>query len=410
MKKIKIAYVINDLLLGGAQKLVYDLSRKLDSQKYEVTVYYLYDYENTKVTLKDDFLKNGFMDGINLLCLQSICGSKSFVKMIQICTEIFRHNKQDLVHIFLPDALIVSGTASIFTKTPFIIHELNTHSFHSWKIKIVFLLLRKFSSLTICYAETVEKEIFHSSTVMRDNKDFKWQKVITILNGIDASGLIKCRKDFTRGECRWIDKRKNIGITDDEIIIFSAARFVKWKGHHLLIEAFVNLLKKKYLGKVVLVIAGEGPEKEQCIQLVKNYGIESKVRFLGGRTDINELLVISDIFSLVFDYDKNINDAEAIGISGFEAMAAGLPTLIGDYGGADFYVKNWKNGIIVKKNNVEDLSNCLEELIKNDELRERIGEDASVCILNLLDWSKIIQIYDSVYIKILCKHDKLKKD
>jgi glycosyltransferase involved in cell wall biosynthesis len=151
---------------------------------------------------------------------------------------------------------------------------------------------------------------------------------------------------------------------------------------------------------VRLVIAGEGPEKENCEKMAKEFGIADKVKFLGGRTDVGELLAISDIYSLVFDYDRNMGDAEAIGIAGFEGMAAGLPTLIGDFGGANFYMKNWENGVIVKKWDTDDLANCLAKLVNDKSLRSQIGQNATKRIFELLDWSGIIKIYEAIYDKV----------
>lgn len=391
--KIKVAYVVNDLLVGGAQKLVLDLSRQLDKSKYEVTVVHLYNYEGKKVTLKNDF----GVSGINLICLEDLTRTKKLFTLSECCANIFKDNKFDIVHIHLPNALIVGGLAAIRTQTPFIIHEHNTHNFHSWKIKLVFLFMRPFAKLTICYAETVEKETFNSSTVMSKPEDYNGQKIITVLNGIDVSGLGKTKERFVTGNEAWKEKRKSIGVSESDVVIFSAARFVKWKGHHLLIEAF----SKTKSDVAVLVIAGEGPEKEKCEQIVKDFGISDKVKLIGARTDVAELLAVSDIYSLVFDYDKNMGNAEAIGIAGFEGMAAGLPTLIGDFGGADFYIRNWDSGVIVKKWDTEDLALCLDKLIKAENLREQIGQNAKKRIFELLDWSKIIKIYDKIYSSIV---------
>lgn len=404
MNKTKIAYVVNDLLVGGAQKLVLDLAKQIPKDKFDVTVYYLYDYEGKKVTLKKNFEEIG----AKLVCLETLANSESFISLILACKKEFTVNKPDLVHIHLPNSHIVAGTASILTRTPFIIHEHNTHNFHSWKIKLVFLLMRPFAKLTICYAETVEKETFKTSTVMQKPEDFKGQKIITVLNGIDVTGLTQNRKKFAEGGDAWKEKRKSIGVGEGDIVIFSAARFVKWKGHHLLVEGFAKLLKvleAKPLSTgegmgVRLVIAGEGPEKENCEKMAKEFGIADKVKFLGGRTDVGELLAISDIYSLVFDYDRNMGDAEAIGIAGFEGMAAGLPTLIGDFGGANFYMKNWENGVIVKKWDTDDLANCLAKLVNDKSLRSQIGQNATKRIFELLDWSGIIKIYEAIYDKV----------
>lgn len=394
---MKVVYVINDLLLGGAQKLVLDLTKQFNKEKYEVVVVYLYNYENKKTTLKKDFENSN----IELICLEDLAGSKNILKLAACCKNIFSELKPNIVHIHLPNALIVGGYASIITRTPFIIHEHNTHNFHTWKIKLIFAFYRIFSKLTICYAETVEKEIFHKSHVLSTSDDFMntypSSKVVTVLNGIDVTGLSTTRDKFRTDSLEWILKRKSIGVEENEVMVFSAARFVKWKGHHLLVEGFAKFIQKSGDTNTVLVIAGEGPEKTVCEDLAKSLGVDLRVKFIGARTDIPELLAVSDIYSLVFNYEDNMIHAEAMGLAGFEAMAAGLPVLIGDFGGASLYIQNMVNGVIVKKWDTDDLALKLEKLVGDKELRQRIGVNARERIFNLLDWKEKIKIYETIY-------------
>jgi hypothetical protein len=81
MNKTKIAYVVNDLLVGGAQKLVLDLAKQIPKDKFDVTVYYLYDYEGKKVTLKKNFEEIG----AKLVCLETLANSESFISLILAC-------------------------------------------------------------------------------------------------------------------------------------------------------------------------------------------------------------------------------------------------------------------------------------------------------------------------------------
>lgn len=388
--KIKIAYIINDLLRGGAQTLLLNMCRKLSKEKFDITIVYLYEYQGKKATFNKEFEA----EGIDLVCLSSE-KKRGLFSLVKTCKTIFKKIKPDIVHAHLPNAVIVGGLASIVTRTPFIIHEHNTHRFHSYKINLAFRILRPFAKLSIFYAETLERELYGAAHVISKKGDFKGQKKITILNGIDIEYIQNIKKHFTKGGGAWDAKRESVGIRKDQVVLFSSARFVAWKGHRHLAQAFIEAAGKS--PELILVIAGDGPEKDVVQQLVDEAGLHDRVILLGSRTDVMEWLSVADIYSLVFEYTKEMKNAEAIGIAGFEAMAAGLPVIIGDYGGAHFYIKNQHNGSIVPPYDVQALVQEILKLVKDPELRQKMGEHALMRVLEILNLYDMIKVYEEIY-------------
>ena len=298
-------------------------------------------------------------------------------------------SRPDVVHCHLPDAVISGAGASIVERIPFIIHEHQTQRFHSWKIQLMYHLIRPFASLSICFAGSIEKDTFGTSYVLKTPPESLDRKTYTIHNGIDTERVRTLSAHNDRSA-----KRRQLGYTDKDIVITSVARFVGWKGHRLLLEAFASVLER--VPHTRLLIAGEGPLLEELRARAIELGLQNSVQMPGVRDDIYEILLASDISSLAFLYPENAQ-GEAVGIAGFEAMACGLPIVIADYAGASEYTQEGKNGIVVKHNDKAALAEALVHLAQDPLLRERMGHAAREYVSHNLDWENIIRVYERIY-------------
>lgn len=115
-----------------------------------------------------------------------------------------------------------------------------------------------------------------------------------------------------------IDARKNyrqlLGVNGKKVVLH-VGRFSSVKNHEFLIDIFYNLQKKE--NNVCLLLVGEGETQKIIKQKVNDLGIEDKVKFLGLRSDISEIMSASDIFVLPSLY-------EGLPVVGIEAQANGL--------------------------------------------------------------------------------------
>jgi len=145
------------------------------------------------------------------------------------------------------------------------------------------------------------------------------------------------------------------------VIITFVGRLIAVKGVDLLIKAVKDIKHK-----INVLIVGDGPERENLENMIKNLGLNRKVIFAGWRTDIPAILRATDIFVLP-------SYSEGLPIALLEAMAAGKACVVTDIG---LPVKNGENAIVIKPGNVAELKEALEYLIENKELREKLGKNA----------------------------------
>lgn len=134
-----------------------------------------------------------------------------------------------------------------------------------------------------------------------------------IYDGIDLNKFA-----YNQAERQQIRKDLNI---EQNFVIGHIGRFEPQKNHKFLIDIFNEILKQK--GNAVLLLIGEGPLKNEIKQKVKNLNIETKVKFLGVREDVNKLYQAMDCFVLPSFF-------EGLGIVNIEAQCCGLPVFISD--------------------------------------------------------------------------------
>ena len=114
--------------------------------------------------------------------------------------------------------------------------------------------------------------------------------------------------------------RTEIGVSEDAVICFTAARMVNEKGHIFQIEAAKRLRDRGELGNLHFVWAGEGNLTPQLKEIVHKERLDDRFHFLGYRWDIEDWLSVADIFVLS-------SQLEAFPLCIIEAMAKGLPVV-----------------------------------------------------------------------------------
>jgi glycosyltransferase involved in cell wall biosynthesis len=146
--------------------------------------------------------------------------------------------------------------------------------------------------------------------------------------------------------------------------LIMVARFSEPKNQRLLIKAIDNL---ECSNDFEVCLVGDGPLLESCRELAAERGLLDKVKFLGARKDIPELLSRAHIFVLTSNW-------EGFPITILEAMRAGLPVIASDVGGVGEAVVDGKTGFLIPRGDIEVLKDRLTRLIDNPGLRVELGQ------------------------------------
>jgi glycosyltransferase involved in cell wall biosynthesis len=157
--------------------------------------------------------------------------------------------------------------------------------------------------------------------------------------------------------------REQLGASKPRPLVLTPARLDAQKGHRTLFEAIAQV------PDAVFVLAGDGPEREPLETLAKELGIAERVRFLGRRDDVPQLLATCDVFALPSLY-------EGSSLAVLEAMAAGVPIVSSAIGGTDELIEDGSSGLLVPPGNAEALAAALRRLLDDPGLRERLAAQA----------------------------------
>ena len=149
-------------------------------------------------------------------------------------------------------------------------------------------------------------------------------------------------------------------------VVVCVGRLLPHKGQAMLIDAF-ELVANRF-PKATLWVAGEGPEMQSLRQRALASPVASRIEMLGHREDVPALLARADVF-------VNTSAWEGMSNAVLEGMAAGLPSVVCNAPGVTECHIDEVTALVVK-HDPGDLAAALERLLKDPELRRRMGEAA----------------------------------
>jgi len=319
--------------------------------------------EVTKYGLKIDSIK---LDRINL---------KRILSLLLLFFYLFFYLKKirpDIVHTHSPDLGFILSIHCWLHR----ISIINTYHGISFNDKGYFLIKRKLEEFLIKYSN-FDKIIIKDKNSLDDFRKLKIRNVDYLPNAIDL--------DLFRLKRHKVNRK---------VIFLFAGRIEKEKGLDYLINA-VNKLKKKEESFEVLLI-GKGLDQKHFNELVTSLNLDSYIKFLGEKSK-------DEMIDYYFNSDVFISPSlhESFPITVLEAWAAKLPVIITDVGGVSTICKDKENAIIIAPRNQKNIIEAMTILIKNPELRKKLGENGRKLIEKNYRWDKIAKEMESIYEEII---------
>ena len=327
---MKILFIISSLSSGGAERVLSLLANEF-IKKNKITI--------TTFSNEDSFYPlNNNIKHIKLNLLQNSSNIfeslfNSF-KRIKILTNVIKNENPDIVISFMTHTNILSIIVSKMVGKKIIISERIAYDFYNSRLlNLARKFIYPFSNALI--TQTIE-----------DKKNYSFLKnVYVIYNPIQINN-------------------HNINIKKENIIL-AIGRFDKQKGFDILIKVY-----SKIDTNWKLYIAGEGSERKNLENLIKDLNLENKVILLGRIKNIFKWYEKSSIFVLSSKKEGFPNVL-------IEAMAFGCAVMSFDcpYGPGEI-IDDGVNGILIENQNKEKLKEAIEKLIEDENLREKLGKNA----------------------------------
>lgn len=342
----RILFVINDLGLGGAQKVFTEDAQWLASLGFQVTILTLYA---PKVEGGESFVP------VNAVVSESLFIGPHLVDKCLAVTSLRRFiQKGGYTHVVstLDEANIITRLASVGIKEVlFFAREANEAEGKGLKVKAMEFFLSLFPVKIIAVSQAVKLSIVSYLPWMEDR--------IVVLN----NGILINESSTKNG-----DEAKVKG----EVQILSVGSLTTKKNQALLVRAFALVLRELEQAQsnvsVKLALIGGGDQRNALQKLVRDLGIEGRCLLVGkvAPQEVTKWYQSSDIFALSSQREGSPNVI-------LEAMHYCLPVVTTLVGSAGEMVENGKTGFSCHRDDLTSFAQGLLALVKDSALRERMG-------------------------------------
>jgi len=353
-EKKKIIHVIPTLGFGGAERLVFDIAKRLDPDKYDVRVVAM---------VRGGKMEKAFRDAkvpFTIFYKKGKLGLGVFLKL----KKYFKEQNPDIVHTHLFGADVWAGLAAHFSGVRHIVkteHNLNLSEGLMKKIikrmtAFVFERMVAISPAVVEYMIDVEKM----------PKD----KIKIIYNGIDIGRF---------------EQKTNNGFSSRPVLI-NVARLEKQKGHEFLIRTLAGIRDIDWR----LELVGDGSLRPVLERQVAGAGLADRVKFLGNREDVPKLLKAADIFVFTPRW-------EGLGLAALEASAVGLPVLATSVGGLKNIFKDNKTAQLVAYGDEVAAAKAIAWMIGHPEKAMYMARLAQEMVKEKYSLERMVKEYEHLY-------------
>ena len=327
---MRILHLINGLGTGGAEMLVVDLAAAMGRHGHQVRVACLSDVSGVPA-------EKAARLGLDVMAL----GGHRFDPRLPL--RIARIGSgADVVHAHLFPAFYWAAAAPM--RTPILFTEHNTwnrrmdHPLFGMVDRVVYRRMARICAISLGTRDQIVRHLRRST-----------DEVPVISNGI-SDGLVSGPVAERTGGMRAIivasleNRRKDINRAVRAIAAIEGAH---------------------------LSIVGEGPDRAEIEALIAELGVADRVRLLGRRADVPELLRQHDVF-------LSTSRVEGFGLAAAEGMAVGLPVVAPRIPGISEVVTDGLSGLLFDPEDPAEPRASLERLFRDRELADRLAGDARV--------------------------------
>ncbi len=348
MKKINILQLITGLGMGGAEKVVLDLSKNINKIKFSNHV--------IGIAKRNELLPLFFEGKIFAKSLNKDNNLKDFCLMIKEVNSYVKENNINIIHAHLAHALIVASLVKIFNPSLKIVFTSHSLNIGSKLIEFLIFILKPLRNIDIIFSKDLLKYFYKAN--------------YTILpNGVDI-------KKYD------LDLPKNSKFT-----FIAIGRLETVKNHKLLIE-IANNLKDKY--DFTIKIVGEGYLRKELEEKIQEFGLEEKVKLLGMKNNIPELLNKSHCLLMPSLW-------EGLPMVILEAASSKVPIISTSVGSIPS-ILNIGNSYLTDLNQFE---NKMKIVLDNYEEANRKAEILFDDIVSKYSIQSIVKEHEAIYSKLM---------
>jgi glycosyltransferase involved in cell wall biosynthesis len=380
--KYKIAYVIDGLSMGGAERLMVPILKHLSRTEFDACVCALQSKDGNPMA--DEIRALGIP--VDCLDIKHLRDWKALPRLIMY----LRANDVDLVHTQLEFANILGNISAKYLHlssvcTIHVMPSLAVKTKSKWHQKLEWFVLNHFCDHVISVSEEAKEYHLHISGASPG-------RISTIYNGIDLSNFSSLDRELERAAVR-----AELGIPSDANLLTTVAVLRPQKGIQYMIRTLSAVLASN--PNTYYLVVGNGSHRDVLIEESNKCGVSDRVIFPGMRQDVPRLLTASDVFVLP-------TLTEALPTVLAEAMAAKLPIISSRVGGVPEMIANGVNGCLVEPEDAEGLAQACNDLLANPEKRAAMSAEGWRIVNQNFNIEKQVDQLEALYLEQLHAHGK----
>ena len=369
---LHVVHVVDNLDRGGLEHVVCDLSIEQMRRGCNVSVYCLH-------------VPGSLADGLAASGVRVLCGYKRRGPDPRVMLELsrlLRGTGQSLLHAHstMPNyyacaARLLAGLSIVVVNTR---HDMGSTRPHDLRERL-YRLSVPFTRLAVMVSRGVRDHFVEAGIVPA-------RKARVVMNGIHTD----CPQSGQQSQRA--AARELLAVDAEAIVIGCVGRLVQLKNHASAVRAFARAAATR--PQLRLVLIGGGPLRMELEHLARDLGIADRVRLLGERHDIRQLLPALDLFVM-----PSLTEGHSIAL--LEAMAAGSTVIATRVGGNSEIVAHDRTGILVPPNDDEALCQAMLRLIDDRKLAAQLATAARAWAVTHVSVEAMTDAYETIYAEAL---------
>ncbi|MEH2139806.1 glycosyltransferase family 4 protein [Nostoc sp.] len=300
-------------------------------------------------------------------------GLKSLGQLAPLIIKVIKKAREyDLIYANTQKALVVGALASFFSRRPLVYHLhdiLSTEHFSQTNLRIAINLANRFASLVIANSQ--------ASKIAFIQAGGRSDIIEVVYNGFDLKNYQTDESDISK-------LQKKLGL-EGKFVVGHFSRLAPWKGQHILIDALAKCPQEVTAILVGDALFGEQDYVQKLHQQITDLGLENRVKFLGFRSDIPQLMAACNLVA------HTSTSPEPFGRVIVEAMLCRKPVVAAKAGGVMELVEHGLNGFLVTPGEPQELAQVIITCLQETEITATIANNAKTTASQRFDVATINQ-------------------
>ena len=353
---MKILYIIDDLMIGGAERILLSLVKNLDKARFECHVASLFSAKTLGAELQHH--------GISCINLD-LKKSNFFPTLFRLRSRI-RNENYHIVQLIRPVSRLIGTLATIGMKQIKVIARYDSMiSSENLKFKFFERLAVNHSDVIISPSEAVVTDITEHFSVPKF-------KMTVFYNGINGK----------------LSRRQPTEYSPDKIIIGTIGNYSWKKGYSNGLKAIASVVNQ--FPNVTYEIIVRVDKAASINHQINELHLRNHVRLIGEVSDVTRYLHNWNIYF-------QPSQTEGFGFAVLEAMSCGLPIVASRVGGIPELITDQRNGLLVDPQIPEIMTNAIIELLTSPEKAKILGQNAQQTTVDKFNLTKMITDHEKLY-------------